>query len=393
MYNRLYKARVLNMEKQLLIEFEEVVPKYYQIERHIKTLISSGELKAGDRLPPEDILSKQLNVNRATVGKAINRLVEQGVLYRKRGKGTYVTPYKLKKTKTLAVVLYHIDNPFYSKIVKGIEETASEKGYHLILCNSLGDEKREQQYVERLVDEEKVDGFLLCPRDLSLSSSVFKILEEKNIPVVVFPQAYRKGNGHNISYVVSDDENGAYRAIRHLTKLGHKDIGFVAGKNWRVDVPSLHRWNGYKKAMEEKEIKIGEDYLIESEGVEIEDGWALVGKELERIKKFTALFCVGDMLAIGILKRLKEEGVKIPEEISIVGFDNIDMAGHPDIQLTTVEQPTYLIGQKATEILIEYIEGRLKDTVQTVLPTKLIIRKTTTKITKKSCISGGKNAI
>jgi len=365
------------MEKHLLIEFEEVVPKYYQIEKHIKALISSGKLKTGDRIPPEEVLSKQLNVNRGTISKAISRLVSEGVLYRKRGKGTFVTPYKIKKTHTLAVVLYHIDNPFYSKIVKGIEEKASEKGYHLILCNSLGDEEKEQQYVERLIDEGKVDGFLLCPRNLSLTSPVFEILEEKNIPVVVFPQASRKGNGHNISYVISDDNKGAYNAVRYLISSGHRKIGFVADKDWKSEISGINRWNGYKKAMEENKIEVNPEYIIEASGVEIEDGWNLAAEKLETIKKFTALFCTGDMLAIGILKKLKEEGIKVPEEISIVGFDNIDMAGYPDIQLTTVEQPTYLIGQKATEILIEYIEGRIKDTLHILLPTKLVVRKTT----------------
>ncbi|HPP30517.1 MAG TPA: GntR family transcriptional regulator [bacterium] len=380
------------MEKQLLIEFEEVVPKYYQIEKHIKALIFSGKLKTGDKIPPEEILSKQLNVNRGTVAKAINRLVNEGVLYRKRGKGTFITPYKMKKTKTLAVVLYHIDNPFYSKIVKGIEKTASEKGYHLILCNSLGDEEKEQQYVERLIDEGKVDGFLLCPKNLNLTSPIFEILEERNIPVVVFPQASRKENRHNISYVISDDNKGACNAVRYLIRLGHRKIGFVADKDWKSEISGINRWNGYKKAMEENKIEVNPEYIIEASGVEIEDGWNLAAEKLETIKKFTALFCTGDMLAIGILKKLKEEGIKVPEEISIVGFDNIDMAGYPDIQLTTVEQPTYLIGQKATEILIEHIEGRIKDTVHILLPTKLIIRKTTTKINRECYLSGGKYA-
>jgi len=365
------------MEKHLLIEFEEVIPKYYQIEKHIKALISSGKLKTGDRIPPEEVLSKQLNVNRGTISKAINRLVSEGVLYRKRGKGTFVIPYKIKKTHTLAVVLYHIDNPFYSKIVKGIEEKASEKGYHLILCNSLGDEEREQKYVERLIDEGKVDGFLLCPRNLNLTSSVFEILEKRNISVIVFPQARKKKDGRNIGYVISDDKDGAYRAVRYLIRLGHSKIGFVSCKDWQSEVATLNRWDGYKKAMEENGIEVSRDYIIETSGVEMEDGWDIASEKLEKIKDFTALFCIGDNLAIGILKRLKEIGIRVPEEVSIVGFDNIDMAGYPDVQLTTVEQPTYLIGQKATDALIRIIEGELKERVDILLPTKLVVRKTT----------------
>jgi len=88
------------------------------------------------------------------------------------------------------------------------------------------------------------------------------------------------------------------------------------------------------------------------------------------------MFCIGDMLAIGLMKKLVNKGFKIPEDLSVIGFDNIDMAGYPDIRLTTVEQPTNLIGRKATEILIKAIEGKAKKTVHTVLPTKLVVRKT-----------------
>lgn len=374
------------MNKHLSIDFDEVIPKYYQIEKHIKSIIASGKIKAGDKLPSEEILSKQWDLNRWTVNKAINHLVDEGILYRNRGQGTFVTPYKLKNTRTLAVVLYHIDNPFYSKIVRGIEEKASEKGYHLILCNSLGDEKKEKTYVKQLIDDEKVDGFLLCPRNLNLTSPVFEMLEEKNIPVVVFPQAGEKKNSHNINYVVTDDRQGAYDAVKYLTGLGHSKIGFITAGNW-TDRAILDRWNGYKKAMAENGSEVSEDYVIETPGIEMEDGWNAAEEKAGIIKKFTAVFCVGDMLAIGLLKRLNNNGIRVPEDLSIVGFDNIDMAGYPDVQLTTVEQPTHLIGQKATEILIQNIEGKAKKTVYTVLPTKLIVRKTTAKPGIKKVLS------
>lgn len=366
------------MNKLLSINFDEVIPKYYQIEQHIKSLIVSGKIKTGDKLPSEETLAEQLNLNRWTVNKAICHLVDEGILYRNRGQGTFVTPYKLKNTRTLAVVLYHIDNPFYSKIVKGIEEKASEKGYHLILCNSLGDEKKEQIYVQNLMDEEKVDGFLLCPWNLNLTSPVFDTLGKKNVPVVVFPQAGEKKNGHNISYVVTDDEQGAYNAVKHLTELGHREIGFMTSNNW-TNRAVKDRWRGYKTAMKENGTEVSEDYIIETPGIEMEDGWNAAKEKIDTIRKFTALFCIGDMLAIGLLKKLTGSGISVPEDLSIVGFDNIDMAGYPDIQLTTVEQPAYLIGQKATEILIQNIEGKAKCPVHTVLPTKLVIRKTTAK--------------
>lgn len=366
------------MIEQLSIEFEKAVPKYYQIEKHIKSLIASGKIKSGDKLPSEESLSEHLGLNRWTVNKAINHLVEEGILYRNRGQGTFVTPYKLKSTHTLAVVLYHIDSPFFSRIVKGIEEKASEEGYHLLLCNTLGDEDRETTYIRQLIEDEKVDGFLLCPSNKNLSSPLFDTLREKNIPVVVFPQAGEKRNGHNISYVVTDDEQGAYDAVRHLTGIGHTRIGFVTSGN-RMDKAILDRWNGYKKAMAENGTEVSEDYVIQTPGIDMEDGWNAAEEKIDAIKKFTAVFCIGDMLAIGMMKKLHSRGIKVPEDLSVVGFDNIDMAGYPDVQLTTVEQPTYLIGQKATEILIQNIEGRVKEPVHTVLPTKLIVRGTTAK--------------
>jgi len=366
------------MEKSLVLEFEEDLPRHYQIKKHIKSLIASGAIKAGDRLPSEERLARQWNLNRLTVNKAINHLVEEGLLYRNRGEGTFVTPYKQKITRTLAVVLYHIDNPFYSKIVKGIEETASENGYHLILCNSMGDERKEKECVDSLIEEEKADGFLLSPKNKNLASSLFDTLRNKNIPVVVFPQAGKKKNGHNISYVVTDDRQGACDAVRYLTGLGHRKIGFVTSGN-RMDRAIMDRWNGYKEALEEVGVQVSENYVIETSGIDMEDGWNAAAEKADKIRDFTALFCIGDLLAIGLLKRLQISDIRIPEDLSIVGFDNIDMAGYPDIRLTTVEQPTHLVGQKATEILIRAIEGKLKEPAHLVLPTKLVIRNTTAK--------------
>jgi len=363
----------------MLIEFEEAIPMYYQIKKHLKSLIASGAIKAGDKLPSEESLAREWNLNRLTVNKAINHLVEEGILYRNRGQGTFVTPYKLKSTRTLAVVLCHIDNPFYSKIVKGIEEKASEEKYHLILCNTMGDEERETTYIKQLIDDEKVDGFLFCPRNKNLTSPLFKTLRDKNIPVVVFPQVGNKKKCHSINYVVTDNRQGAYDAVKYLAGLGHKEIGFVTSCN-RTDRAVMDRWNGYKKAMAENGKKVSEDYVIETPGIEIEDAWNAAEEKIDAIRKFTAVFCIGDLLAIGLLKRLLRNGVRIPDDFSIVGFDNIDMAGYPDIQLTTVEQPTYLLGQKITEILIKTIEGKSKKPVHAVLPTKLVIRKTTAKI-------------
>jgi len=367
------------MEKTLLLEFEEDIPRHYQIKRHIKSLIASGAIKAGDRIPPEERLAKEWNLNRLTVNKAINRLVEEGLLYRNRGQGTFVTPYKQKIMRTLAVVLYHIDNPFYSKIVKGIEETASENGYHLILCNSMGDERKEKEYVDSLIEEEKTDGFLFCPHDLDLNSSVFETLANKNIPAVVFPQAGKKKNGHNISYVITDDRQGAYEAVKYLTGLGHRKIGFVTSGN-RTNRAVMDRWDGYSKAMRENGTEVTENHIIEAAGLDMEDGWNAAAEKADMLKNFTAVFCIGDLLAIGILKRLRISGVRIPENLSVVGFDNIDMAGYPDVQLTTVEQPTYLIGQKATEILIKAIEGKLGEPAHLVLPTKQVKRTPTAKV-------------
>jgi len=357
------------------IRFEKVIPKYYQIERHIKYLISSGRLKPGDKLPPEEIIAEKLGIHRWTVNKALNHLVNEGLLYRNKSQGTYITSYKAENTKTIAVILYHIDNPFYSRIVKSIEEEASKKGYHLILCNSLGDEEKEVEYVVRLTKQRKVDGILICPRNLGLTSPVFDILNNVNLPFVVFPQVDKK-KARGLNYVITDDKKGSYIAVRHLIKKGHREIGFVAPAewDWKKAIFILDRWEGYRQAMEEEGIEVNDRFIIGTEGVEMEDGLKVAMEKIEAIKNFTALFCVGDLLAIGILKGLERKGVKIPDEISIIGFDNIEMAGHFDICLTTVEQPTYLIGKKATEILINQIEGKRKSPEHVILQPKLIIR-------------------
>lgn len=355
-------------------ELKRVIPKYYQVKTEIKSLILSGRIKTGEKIPSEHELAKKWNVNRWTVNKAINQLVNEGLLYRKKGDGTYVSGLKRRViTKNIGVLVYHIESPFCSSLVRGIEEKASELGYNLILCNTFGKEEKIKDIINSFIVKNKVDGIICPPENINSSFSDF--------PVVVVPQV-DKEKFKNFNYVITDDEDGSYKAIKYLIKLGHKKIGFLTPKNWS-ETALLHRWNGYKKAMKENNLDIDKKLIIETKGPDFKDGWVSIDKIIEKINLFTAIFCVNDSLAIGVLKGLREKGIKVPDDISIVGFDNIPLSSHPDIQLTTVEQPVYRIGEKAVEILIENIEGKCKKPVHIILPTKLVIRKTTGKCERR----------
>ncbi len=358
------------------VDKEIAVPAYQQIGQMILKQLGSGKIKPGEKIPSESQLCEICSVSKITVRQAVSSLVDDGLLKKVPGKGTFVLPERKNSTKNIAVVLYHIDVPFYSKIVKGIEEESSAKGYNLILCNTLGDEDKEEGHVRSLIEDEKVDGFLICPKDLALSSPVFGMMKNKNIPFVVFPQAGAK-KSKGINYVITDDEKGAYDAVRYLIRLGHKKIGFLTVSNWEGKISAVNRWRGYRNAMAEAGLGIMSEYVIEAPNIGTDFSWLDDDENMGKINNITAVFCIGDPLAICVMKKLSAEGFSIPGDLSIIGFDNIDMSGFPYIDLTTVEQPALSIGKNAASILIKSIQGKIDGNVHMVLPTRLIVRKTT----------------
>lgn len=275
-----------------------------------------------------------------------------------------------KSTKTIGLIIPDVSNPFFTDLTRGAEDVANKRGYSIFYCNTDDDLDKEIKYINNLI-EKQVDG-------IALSGAVSRNKERErnksiNVPIVSLDrEVYFKGIQSNI---LVDNFTGSYEAINYLIGLGHREILYLSGQ---LDIkPSRERLEGYKKALEDNGIPFKEDLIIVGEFTS-DFGYKSM-KEMDLSRDITAIFCGNDLIAIGAMNGLKEKGRRIPEDISIVGFDDIYISSLVTPKLTTVMQPSYEIGYKAVDQLIDIIEKKKDTEIDVKIDTKLIVRESTSK--------------
>ena len=271
-----------------------------------------------------------------------------------------------KETQTVGVIVPDISNSYYAEITRGIEDVANKNGYTVIICNTNRLSSKAVNYIE-VLRERLVDGIIFTG-----GTDGKKLLETElkkyNLKVILI------GN-HGIDFpsVQIDNVAGSYKAISYLIKMGHRDIGFVRGP--AKSITSRERLNGYKKALKDNGIKTRE-LLIKNGNFTSKSGFEATKLLINQKTKPTAIFCANDQMAIGSIKALREEGYRIPEEMAVVGFDDIELAFYIRPSLTTVSIPKHKLGQAAMSGLLNILKGKGVEKKVT-LQTDLIIREST----------------
>lgn len=348
------------------------VPLYRQIVNGLKEKISSGQLKEGDRLDPHQVLAEQFNVSLTTVKKAIAELVNEDLIYVRPAKGTFIAPGKKQpksiKHKTIGLVLSDLMDPFFSMIATSVEEKAVINGYSLFLSNTSEKTKKEEQLIHQFYHMH-VDGLIIASMMHDHRGPVpIRMLKEKVFPFVMVSYI----EDEDIPYVGTDHELGAYLGTNHLVKLGYKRIGYInAEKNNPL---GQLRGSGYRRALQEAGMEIHEDRIFELKQEDYPSGYA-IGCHFAKLKdKPDAVFVFNDVAALGFEQAVLDAGLKVPTDVAIVGFDDIDRDLYAPVPLTTVHQPTKEIGAAAFEVLLNLIMGR-KVLLRTILKPKLVVRK------------------
>lgn len=275
-----------------------------------------------------------------------------------------------KKTKTIGLVIPDVRNPFFTDLVRGAEDVANERGYSLLFCNTDDDLRKEIKYINNLI-EKQVDGIALAGaavRDQSLEENI-----DIKVPIVSLDRnVYFKGVEGKIEV---DNFTGAYDAVTHLIKSGHKSIMFLSGQ---LNIkPSKDRLEGYKRALADNNIEYNENLIVVGKYTS-EFGYESM-KNAAPDKAVTAIFCGNDLIAIGAMNALKEKNIRIPEDISIVGFDDIYISSLVTPALTTVRQPSYEIGYQAVEMLIDIMESKKEPSQKLGIKAELKVRESTCK--------------
>lgn len=276
---------------------------------------------------------------------------------------------RLGKTDTIGLVIPDSSNLFFAEISHNIEDNGFKNGYAVFLCNSDDQLVKQTEYLDVLVSKQ-VDGIVFI--SVSNDRNNLDKLIDANIPFVIVD---REEEDTLADVVLVDNLAGGRAAVQHLIDLGHKKIGCITGPSEAN--PSAERYQGYLKGMKENEIPVRDEY-IQSGNFRYKSGEVAMEKLLALVDPPTAVFVCNDMMAIGAFRAIQNRGLKIPEDISIVGFDNIPIVEAITPALTTIAQPMKEIAERTMSILYKRMQGDLKGPFErVVLVPKLIIRNST----------------
>jgi LacI family transcriptional regulator len=276
---------------------------------------------------------------------------------------------RTRKTGIVGVIVSDITDPYFGRIIDGIEKVLNESDYYFLLSSAQNSPRKEELYLSKL-RKSRVDGLLILGGTQRFTDSEVKQLVKSGIPIVVVG---RKSPHLDISSVTVDNFTGGFAATEHLIKLGHSDIVHITTRRLRVD--GEERLNGYKSAMEKHGLK--DKCRIEKGDITAESGYKAMTNILKKGKRPTAIFAFNDMSVLGVIRAIRDQGLCVPRDIAVVGFDDISIAARCDPPLTTVRQPRSKMGKVGAELLMRALSRKSKNSTgeNVVLKPKLIIRK------------------
>ena len=277
---------------------------------------------------------------------------------------------KNNKSMTIGVIIPSIKNPFYSSVIFGIEEIARQNNFTVIVCNSLHDPLLEEEYIRTMM-EKQIRGLIIS--SISDDKSQLNTMIKAGVHVIAIDQ---KIEAEQISQIEFNYQKGGFLATRHLQSKGHKRIGYVTSK---VDRPSRKNiMLGYSEAMK----KEGFEPMVEELGesltphalLEFNTGNLLTRKLLDATNPPTAIFACNDMVAFGVIHALSERNIRVPQDMSVMGFDGIDFGQMMNPQLTTIKQPNHEMGKLACKMLLDKMNGEEVPRFDVIFQPKLIER-------------------
>jgi LacI family transcriptional regulator len=325
-------------------------------------------------------IASQANVSVMTVSKALRDAPDVSAATKVRLKALaqqmgYVPDsaaqgLRTRSTRLLGLVVSSLTNPIFARIVLAIEERAHELGYDLILAHTHNQADREAAAIQKLLAR-RVEGLIISPvYRLATEDRVYRELQANGTPTVIL--------GHTAPFCSSfvnaecDDAEGAYLAVRHLLGAGHKRIAFFAGPP--VTPWTRERFEGYRRALRESNMEV-DDRLVFQAGRAIEDGTKAALQMINEGVVPTAIQCVNDMVAVGVVQTLLQQGYGVPKDISVCGFGNVLLSEYFRIPLTTVRQPKFHLGQAAMDLLQQLLKGDRPESKR--IHAELIVREST----------------
>ena len=361
-------------------QLDKSLPKYRQLQEELLLYLQTEGYASGQKIPTENEMIARFQVSRITVRKALEELVNEGIIYKVQGSGSYFSgnvPERSLASHLIGVIAPHVFSHIYPQIIHPIDDLAHEYGYNLVLGGSKSSPDRELTCLRQLLDK-AIDGLIFEPSSgfqYDADTETTRLLKTLTIPLVFMDWAI---DDPNFSYVAPDDVEGGVRAVNYLVKAGHRRIACIYPPN---HFAGMQRYTGYRKALETHGIpydarfdKPDASILREAHSQQVvaklTDELIALGAE-----RPTAIVCFNDILASQVVIAAKKSGLAVPDDISVIGYDDSDEATQSEVALTTVAHPKEFIGQWAAEVLFDEIKhsGRIPRRHILVTPT-LVLR-------------------
>ena len=326
-------------------------------------------------------VAKMAGVSTTTVSHVINKtrfvaedtekLVLQAIKDLNYSPSAVARSLKINTTKSIGMIVTTSETPYFAEIIHAVEEHCYRQGYSLFLCNTQNNAEKIRNHLDMLA-QKRVDGILvMCSEYLPDSLNILTNFE--TIPMVVMDW------GPNVDTDIIQDNsfNGGYLATQHLIENGHKHIGIIAGELSKTTAKT--RYEGFVHAMQEAGLIINPNWVMEG-FFEPEDGYECMNKILRQDTLPTAVFCCNDVMALGAISAITEKGLRVPDDISIIGYDNIHSSRFYAPPLTTIHQSKSRLGAQAVNLLFERIANKDNERETIEIHPELVVRKSVKKI-------------
>ncbi|AZV51495.1 GntR family transcriptional regulator [Bacillus halotolerans] len=361
----------------------DMLPKYAQVKEEISSWINQGKILPDQKIPTENELMQQFGVSRHTIRKAIGDLVSQGLLYSVQGGGTFVASRSAKSAlhsnKTIGVLTTYISDYIFPSIIRGIESYLSEQGYSMLLTSTNNNPDNERRGLENLLSQH-IDGLIVEPTKSALQTpniGYYLNLEKNGIPFAMINASYAELAAPSFTL---DDVKGGMMAAEHLLSLGHTHMMGIFKAD---DTQGVKRMNGFIQSHRERELFPSPDMIVTFTTEEKES--KLLEKVKETLEKNsknmpTAILCYNDEIALKVIDMLREMDIKVPEDMSIVGYDDSHFAQISEVKLTSVKHPKSVLGKAAAKYVIDCLEHKKPKQEDVIFEPELIIRQSARKL-------------
>jgi len=349
--------------------------KYQILENWIRSKILDGTYCSGQKIPTENMLADQFNISRQTVRQAIMHLVKKGILVSRRGSGTYVS--EVTRAMTVGYIATNITDYIFPGITNGIEDVLTANGYSMTLGVTRNRVETEHQLLLSLMNK-GVDGIIVEGNRSALPNPnipLYRELTEKGIPYVFINGYYE---ALDPVYVVTDDRAGGMLAVDYLYSLGHRHIGGI----FKADDRQGHeRYAGYSQESVTQSLPMDDDEVIWYTTPDLEHIFSK-GEELRllrRLQKCTAVICYNDQVAMRLIQAMLRNGIRVPQDKSVIGFDNSSISELSPVRITSVTHPGEELGREAARRLLNMIDSGSRSK-SLVMDTELVVKDSTCEV-------------